>query len=113
MRTVTSLRLCSRAPRMVIQLLDNVAAGYQPRRTNTSSEHRPCRPRQHGTRQGGGRSGVGLFGGGPPTPHPRHVAGRAVGPIGLGCMGMSFAYTPSTRDDDASVAVLQRALDAG
>ena len=54
-----------------------------------------------------------MFTGVPATSQTRHVAGRAVGPVGLGCMGMSFAYTPSTRDDDASVAVLRRALDAG
>ena len=31
--------------------------------------------------------------------------------IGLGCMGMSFAYGP--RNDEDSVAVLHRALDLG
>src|SRR6476620_7185802 len=109
MRTVTSLRLCSRAPRMVIQLLDNVEAGYQRRRTNTSSEHPPCARRRRGTRHECDRSGVDMFTGVPATSQTRHVAGRAVGPVGLGCMGMSFAYTPSTRDDDASIAVLRRA----
>lgn len=39
--------------------------------------------------------------------------GRAVGAIGLGCMGMSWAYTESARDDDMSVRVLRAALDRG
>lgn len=39
--------------------------------------------------------------------------GRAVGSIGLGCMGMSWAYAESTRDDDASIAVVREAVDAG
>lgn len=39
---------------------------------------------------------------------------RDVAPIGLGCMGMSWAYTtPDTRSDDASVAVIDAALDLG
>ncbi|WP_301184650.1 aldo/keto reductase [Streptomyces niphimycinicus] len=37
----------------------------------------------------------------------------SVGAVGLGCMGMSYAYDPGGRDDDASVAVLHRALDLG
>ncbi|AYJ47333.1 aldo/keto reductase [Rhodococcus sp. P1Y] len=37
-----------------------------------------------------------------------------VGSIGLGCMGMSWAYgSPDDRDVDTSVAVISRALDAG
>ncbi len=40
-------------------------------------------------------------------------AGPSVGPIGLGCMGMSWAYGESERDDQQSVAVLHRALDLG
>ena len=41
------------------------------------------------------------------------TSGPAVGPIGLGCMGMSWAYGASERDDQQSVAVLHRALDVG
>jgi aryl-alcohol dehydrogenase-like predicted oxidoreductase len=41
------------------------------------------------------------------------AAGREVGAVGLGCMGMSWAYTESLRDDEASVAVLRAALDLG
>ena len=40
-------------------------------------------------------------------------SGPSVGAIGLGCMGMSWAYGAAERDDDQSVAVLQRALDLG
>lgn len=36
-----------------------------------------------------------------------------VGALGLGCMGMSFAYDAAHRDDDESVAVIHRALDLG
>jgi aryl-alcohol dehydrogenase-like predicted oxidoreductase len=43
----------------------------------------------------------------------RRVAGRYTGPIGLGCMGMSWAYDADQRDDDASAAVIHRALDLG
>ncbi|WP_371243867.1 aldo/keto reductase [Streptomyces pimonensis] len=39
--------------------------------------------------------------------------GAPVGIVGLGCMGMSYAYDPGGRDDDASAAVLHRALDLG
>jgi aryl-alcohol dehydrogenase-like predicted oxidoreductase len=39
--------------------------------------------------------------------------GRKVGAIGLGCMGMSWAYEESTRDDSESRDVLHAALDAG
>jgi len=40
-------------------------------------------------------------------------AGLAMGRIGLGCMGMSWAYDPATRDDARSVQVIHRALDLG
>ncbi|QFG26306.1 aldo/keto reductase [Actinomadura sp. WMMB 499] len=43
----------------------------------------------------------------------RKFAGTPVGAVGLGCMGMSWAYTESERDDDASVALLREALDLG
>ena len=36
-----------------------------------------------------------------------------VGAVGLGCMGMSWAYGAAERDDGASRAVVQRALDLG
>jgi aryl-alcohol dehydrogenase-like predicted oxidoreductase len=40
--------------------------------------------------------------------------GPTVGVIGLGCMGMSFAYDmAAARDDDASVAVIRQAVDLG
>lgn len=41
------------------------------------------------------------------------AGGRRVAPLGLGCMGMSWGYAESARDDDASVEVIRRALDAG
>lgn len=41
------------------------------------------------------------------------AGGLAVGPIGLGCMGMSWAYSPSHRDRRRSVRVIRQALDAG
>ena len=40
-------------------------------------------------------------------------SGPVVGAVGLGCMGMSWAYGEAERDDEASVAVLRRALDLG
>ncbi|SNT45184.1 Predicted oxidoreductase [Actinomadura meyerae] len=43
----------------------------------------------------------------------RDFAGRPVGAVGLGCMGMSWAYTASERDDEASVALIREALDLG
>jgi len=43
----------------------------------------------------------------------RSVAGRQAGAIGLGCMGMSWGYTPAERDDATSQAVIRRALDLG
>ncbi|MDN3352824.1 aldo/keto reductase [Actinomadura sp. DC4] len=36
-----------------------------------------------------------------------------VGAVGLGCMGMSWAYTESERDDRASVALIREAVDLG
>ncbi|MFF3544803.1 aldo/keto reductase [Streptomyces platensis] len=39
--------------------------------------------------------------------------GPAVGAVGLGCMGMSWAYDPSGRDEDTSAGVLRQALDLG
>ncbi|MEA2296075.1 MAG: hypothetical protein QOE86_3714 [Solirubrobacteraceae bacterium] len=39
--------------------------------------------------------------------------GPPVGAIGLGCMGMSWAYGPAERDDEASIAVIRRALALG
>lgn len=39
--------------------------------------------------------------------------GAAVGAVGLGCMGMSFAYDPHGRDDDRSVRTVRRALELG
>ncbi|TDC88643.1 aldo/keto reductase [Actinomadura sp. 7K507] len=43
----------------------------------------------------------------------REFAGTPVGAVGLGCMGMSWAYTESERDDAASVALIREALDLG
>ena len=40
-------------------------------------------------------------------------AGPVVGAVGLGCMGMSWAYGSEQRDDDVSVHVVRRALDLG
>ncbi|MFE0132902.1 aldo/keto reductase [Streptomyces sp. NPDC059037] len=39
--------------------------------------------------------------------------GPFVGAIGLGCMGMSWGYAESQRDDEQSVAVIRRAVEAG
>ena len=46
----------------------------------------------------------------------RSIAGREAGAVGLGCMGMTFAYDTAGRDDArdaASEAVIRRALDLG
>jgi aryl-alcohol dehydrogenase-like predicted oxidoreductase len=40
-------------------------------------------------------------------------SGPAVGAIGLGCMGMSWGYEESARDDRSSVEAVRRALDSG
>ena len=39
--------------------------------------------------------------------------GPQVGAMGLGCMGMSWAYTPDDRDDDRSIGVIHRAIELG
>ncbi|GAA3030365.1 aldo/keto reductase [Kitasatospora albolonga] len=41
------------------------------------------------------------------------AGGPEVGVIGLGCMGMTWAYDPNGRDDVTSVRVLREALDLG
>ena len=43
----------------------------------------------------------------------RMFADRYVGAVGLGCMGMSSAYTASERDDRESVALIREAVDLG
>jgi aryl-alcohol dehydrogenase-like predicted oxidoreductase len=43
----------------------------------------------------------------------RRIGPFTVGAVGLGCMGMSTAYGPEERDDEASVAVIHRAIDLG
>jgi aryl-alcohol dehydrogenase-like predicted oxidoreductase len=43
----------------------------------------------------------------------RKFADRHVGAVGLGCMGMSWAYTESERDDGESVALIREAVDLG
>jgi aryl-alcohol dehydrogenase-like predicted oxidoreductase len=43
----------------------------------------------------------------------RMFADRYVGAVGLGCMGMSWAYTESERDDRESVALIREAVDLG
>src|SRR5215211_3750075 len=39
--------------------------------------------------------------------------GPEVGATGLGCMGMSWAYAESSRDDDESIATIYEAIDLG
>ncbi|GGV36438.1 aldo/keto reductase [Kitasatospora herbaricolor] len=41
------------------------------------------------------------------------VGGPEVGVVGLGCMGMTWAYDPRGRDDATSTAVIRGALDLG
>ena len=41
------------------------------------------------------------------------TAGPEVSVLGLGCMGMSWAYGGSARDDQASAALIQEAIDLG
>ncbi|HWK27070.1 MAG TPA: aldo/keto reductase, partial [Solirubrobacter sp.] len=41
------------------------------------------------------------------------IAGREVGRIGLGCMGMSWAYGAAERDEAESIATIHRALELG
>ena len=41
------------------------------------------------------------------------VAGRQTGPIGLGCMGMTWAYGAGERDEAESLATIHRALELG
>jgi aryl-alcohol dehydrogenase-like predicted oxidoreductase len=51
-----------------------------------------------------------------PEPIPTrdlYPGGPQVGAIGLGCMGMTHAYDPSTRDDEESVATIRRAVELG
>ena len=43
----------------------------------------------------------------------RTIGGMPVGALGLGCMGMTWAYGVDERDDARSVAVVHRALDLG
>ncbi|GAA4617943.1 aldo/keto reductase [Actinoallomurus liliacearum] len=43
----------------------------------------------------------------------RRFADRKVGAVGLGCMGMSWAYSESERDDRRSVALVREAVDLG
>jgi aryl-alcohol dehydrogenase-like predicted oxidoreductase len=43
----------------------------------------------------------------------RRIGELEVGAIGLGCMGMTWAYTTGDRDDARSAAVIHRAIDVG
>jgi aryl-alcohol dehydrogenase-like predicted oxidoreductase len=43
----------------------------------------------------------------------RNLGGLSVGAIGLGCMGMTHAYTTGERDDAESIRVIHRAIDLG
>lgn len=40
-------------------------------------------------------------------------SGLTVGAVGLGCMGMSWAYGESERDEDESIRVIHRAIELG
>jgi aryl-alcohol dehydrogenase-like predicted oxidoreductase len=40
-------------------------------------------------------------------------SGIEVGAVGLGCMGMSWAYSAAERDDARSIATIRRAIDLG
>jgi aryl-alcohol dehydrogenase-like predicted oxidoreductase len=41
------------------------------------------------------------------------IAGREVGRIGLGCMGMTWAYGADERDETESIATIHRAIELG
>jgi len=43
----------------------------------------------------------------------RNLGGLSAGAIGLGCMGMTHAYTNAPRDDAESIKVIHRAIDLG
>lgn len=43
----------------------------------------------------------------------RPLGSSHVGAIGLGCMGMTWAYTTGGRDDDRSIATIHRAIERG
>jgi aryl-alcohol dehydrogenase-like predicted oxidoreductase len=50
------------------------------------------------------------------SPFPTRILGPGgppVGAIGLGCMGMSWAYNPEERDDERSTAVIRHAIELG
>lgn len=44
---------------------------------------------------------------------PLGSTGLDVGAVGLGCMGMSWAYDPALKDDATSIAAIHAALDLG
>ena len=41
------------------------------------------------------------------------AGGPPLGAVGLGCMGMTWAYSAAERDDETSIAVIHRALELG
>lgn len=43
----------------------------------------------------------------------REIAGMDVGTLGLGCMGMSWAYATASGNDEESIATIHRALEMG